>query len=103
MKAYINYPQPHITIHRSADCAEFQKQHKSNQRFLVVNASNIKQVLMDFANDKYRFGPSQKYNDLWLDISLETPNHEEGFVYVIHSIVSVRYTRFQNAPFNYHC
>jgi len=103
MKAYINYPKPHIELHNDSECVEFQKHQKSGQRVVVVTSHNIKDVLSDFINDKYRFASNRELNDIWLDVSLETPKHSESFIYTIHSILSHRYTRLENAPFHFHC
>jgi hypothetical protein len=30
LKAYINYPNPHVTIHANAECSRIQQQHKKS-------------------------------------------------------------------------
>ncbi|GAB4581422.1 MAG: hypothetical protein Fur0022_41690 [Anaerolineales bacterium] len=97
MKAYINYPNPHITIHRDPDCSEFHKNRKKDQRTIHVSLQNIKTVLRDFIEEKYRFATDQSLNDLWLDISLDTAEQEMGLVYIIQALIGLRYTPIKNA------
>jgi hypothetical protein len=103
MKVYINYPSPHFTIHRDLECRELQKHQKANQRSIAVNPQNLGDVLLDFINNRYRFAASSEHNDLWLDISLDTPRHDESLVYIIQSILGRNYAPLQSAPIIYHC
>jgi hypothetical protein len=83
--------------HRNTDCAEFHKHRKKDQRTIIVDSQNIKKVLTDFIEEKYRFAAERLLNDLWLDITLDNPEPETGLVYVIQAIVGLRYTRLKHA------
>lgn len=102
MKVYINYPNPHITIHRDAECPQIQKYRKKSQRIVGVTAENLGDVLTDFIHGKYRFAADSARNDLWLDIRLDTPKHEESLVYIIQAILSLHYKPFESAPISEH-
>ena len=102
MKVYINCPNPHIMIHRSNECTQSQKQGKENQRRVTVNSQNLGRVLTDFMNEKYRFAADSEYNDLWLDISLNTAKHEESLVYIIQAILGCRYKPLERACIEEH-
>jgi len=97
MKVYVNFPNPHLTMHRDPTCAEIQKHHKPNQRHIPVSVNRLSSVLTDFIQQKDRFGANTQENDMWLDLSLATPKHEEAFVYVLHLILTSQYTPFQHA------
>jgi hypothetical protein len=103
MKAYINYLDPHITIHRNPECSEIHKHRKPDQRIVAVTPQSLRGVLSDFANNKYKFAASSEYNDLWLDISLGSPQHNESAVYIIQTLLGLHYKPFENASINRHC
>jgi len=103
MKVYINYPNPHITIHKNASCGQIQSHQKGGQRLVKVSASTLKTVLNLLINDAYDFKAEAQRNDLWLDISLSTSEQEIGFVHVIQAILGQRYKPLSNAPISIHC
>lgn len=97
MKVYVNFPNPHLTMHRDPNCGEIQKHHKPHERKISVTAATLSNVLTDFIQNKRRFQANPQENDLWLDVSLSTTKHEEAFVYVLHLILSGNYGSFQHA------
>ncbi len=103
MNVYINYPNPHITIHKNASCGQIQSHQKSGQRLVKVSAVTLKNVLSSFINDAYDFKAEAQWNDLWLDISLSTPEQEIGFVHVIQAVLGQRYNLLSTAPIYVHC
>ena len=103
MQVYISYPNPHFTIHKNASCQKIQMRQKDGQRFVKVNAATLKDVLNLFINDAYDFKAEAQWNDLWLDISLSTPEQEIGFVHVVQAILGQRYKPLSNAPISDHC
>ena len=86
MKVYVNYPNPHFTIHEDPHCSDFQKQQKQNQRVLNVNEANIEETLNQFISGHYKFAANSSENDMWLDISLSTYKHSESLVFIIHEL-----------------
>ena len=80
MQVYINYPNPHFTVHKNASCQQIQMHRKSGQRIVKVSAATLKNVLTLFINNAYDFKAEAQWNDLWLDISLFTPEQEIGLV-----------------------
>jgi len=103
MQAYLNYPNSHITIHTDNSCGQIHMHHKKGQRRVNVNAVTLRFVLSDFLNNKYIFKAEKEYNDLWLDVSLNTPEQETGLVHVIQAIIGQRYAPFSDAPVKEHC
>ena len=102
MKAYINYPNPHITIHGDDNCPDIRKQRKMNQRVLIVNIGDVEHVLQEFIGGNYKFSADSASNDMWLDISLTTFKHSESFVFIVHEILANRYKPFRNANIHFH-
>jgi len=103
MQVYINYPNPHFTIHKNGTCQQIRMHQKIGQRIVKVSAATLKQVLQSLINDAYDFKAEPQWNDLWLDISLSTPEQEIGFVHVIQAILGQRYKPLGNAPVSIHC
>ena len=103
MNAYINYPNPHITIHRNSGCSQIRKNQKSNQRHIDVTPQNVDGVMKKFANDGYKFSASSEYNDLWLDISLGTTERDDKFLRNIRLELGRHYKPFEGVVVNQHC
>lgn len=103
MQVYLNYPNPHITIHKESTCGQIHMHHKPEQRRVHINPVTLRFVLTDFLNDKYMFKAERLFNDLWLDITLDTPEQEVGLVHVIQAIIGQRYSPFSDAPVKEHC
>lgn len=104
MKVYINYPNPHFTIHRDPNCRYVQMHGKKGRRLVSVTPENLGDVLLDFVNNKYRFAAMAGYNGLWLDISLGTSKHDESLVYIIQVILGRHYKPLRDdAPIKCHC
>ena len=77
--------------------------NKAEQRIVVVNLASLKRVLNCFIKNAYDFRAEAEWNDLWLDISLPTPDQEIGFVHVIQAILGQRYKPLGSAPISIHC
>lgn len=103
MQVYINYPNPHITIHKNVSCRQIQMHQKDEQRHISVRKENLKSVLSKFINEDYEFKAEKQFNDLWLDISLDTYEQEIGFVHTLQAIIGQRYKPLSNAPISIHC
>ncbi len=41
MKAYLNYPNPHMTLHSDSTCAEIGKMQKAGQRDVTINRASF--------------------------------------------------------------
>ena len=103
MYVYVNYPNPHFTIHKDPNCAQVQMHGKPGQRVVRVRTGNLGKVLADFSEGRHKFAAHAEANDLWLDISLDTPEQEEGLVHVIQALVGRGYAPLADAPIKTHC
>jgi hypothetical protein len=103
MKVYINYPNPHITVHKNPACKQIQAHQKSDQRLVNVNDATLKKVLSAFNKDAYDFRADPQWDDMWMDISLSTPEQEIGFVHIMQAILGKRYKPLAKAPISFHC
>jgi hypothetical protein len=76
LKAYINYPNPHITVHIDPNCAHIQAHHKPNQRYCRINLVTISTELQNFQNKKYTFAANPEHNDIWIEIDFQNQAFE---------------------------
>jgi hypothetical protein len=103
MQVYINYPNPHFTIHGDSSCQQIRMHKKSGQRVVIVNINTLKDVLGQFIHNAYDFKPEAQLNDLWLDISLASYEQELGFVHTVQALLGQRYKPLGDASINKHC
>jgi ATP-dependent exoDNAse (exonuclease V) beta subunit len=76
LKAYINYPNPHVTAHYDPNCANVQAQRKTNQRYCRINPATITTELANFRTQKYTFASYAEKNDMWLEINFQDQDFE---------------------------
>lgn len=104
MKAYINYPNPHIQIHHNDSCPMFQVQRKADQRVVPVTVQTLERVLTEFIQRQHGFSSTAATNDMWLNIDLTSEEQEEGFVYVVQALLGIRYRPFSSpSVVSVHC
>ena len=103
LKAYVNYPNPNITVHRELSCGSIQKNEKRDQRYIRVNISTISKELRSFANKDYNFDANRDSNDMWLEIDFGDPDFESSVLEHIRSLIGKHYTPFANITIDYHC
>lgn len=103
LKVYINYPNPHITIHSNSSCKRILQQNKENQRVVKINISNLSKELENFENKKHLFGANAEINDIWLYIDLSDSDFEHAVVKYIHKLLSNLYKPFKSASIKRHC
>lgn len=101
--AYINYPRPHITIHRHTACATVMLHTEAEREIVKVNRSTIAHEVRKFADGEYSFAATGDLEELWLLVSLDTREQEIGVVYVIQALLGLRYAPLGDAPVTVHC
>jgi hypothetical protein len=101
--AYINYPNPHITIHGNSNCSHIQVQRKRGQRVIRLNSVTISSQLKRLAAKYYIFGAQARTNDMWLDIDFGDPEFEAAVTKYIKRIVGRHYKPLESAKIARHC
>jgi hypothetical protein len=92
--AYFNYPNPHITVHRSPSCVEIQKMHKPGQRHATIDIGSFSTELRRFEAGHYRFASHAGQNDMWLTLDLADPDLEQAVLELVRKILARRYKPF---------
>lgn len=103
IRVYINYPNPHITIHANTTCGSLHQQHKENQRAVSINRSTLSAELMRFSEKDYRFGAQVENNDMWLAVDLDDSAFEHAVVEYIRKLLARYYSPFGKVAIDQHC
>jgi len=100
---YINYPNPHLTIHYDPGCGRIRAMRKPEQRVCRIGAETISSELQKFKTGQYRFGSTPATNDMWIAIDFQDEAFEKATATYIHRLLSQRHKPFVNAPLEEHC
>jgi hypothetical protein len=100
---YINYPNPHFTIHGNPSCTFLNRPRKEHFRIITVNDSNLKEVLADFVSNKHDFASDRTKNDMWIELDLAHSEEEDGVLSTIRILLGQRYKPLKDAPIKRHC
>jgi hypothetical protein len=101
--AYINYPNPHISIHGNSACSSIQMQGKKGQRIARLDNSTISSQLKRFSAKDYRFGAQAEINDMWLDLNFGDVEFEVAVINYIKRILGGHYRPLASAKVDRHC
>ena len=103
IKAYINYPNPHMSIHKNPDCQMIQKNHAPNQRIFKIDIHSFANVLMDFVDEKFVFRTEKGFNDIWLEIDFKNSEFEIAIARYILNLLGNRYSPLRSINPEIHC
>lgn len=103
MWVYINYPNPHLTMHRDYSCRMIRMHSKHNQRVRRARISNLDQFLLEFTEQRLPFAAESTLNDIWIEIELDNSEQETGLVHVLQALLGRRYDPLADAPIEIHC
>jgi hypothetical protein len=100
---YINYPNPHITIHKDIGCGNIRPHDKEGQRKITINENSISKELLRFSEKDYRFSSNAELNDMWLLVDLEDDSAEAQAVEDVRKHLAGHYTPFGRVKVDVHC
>lgn len=103
VKAYINYPNPHIMLHWDVTCSTIGQQHKEGQRTIYLDIDSLSPELKRFADKYYRFGAEPLTNDMWLEVGFDDPSFESAVVEYIRKLLAEHYSPFGRVVLEEHC
>lgn len=103
MKAYLNYPNPRMTLHGDSACAEIGKMRKTSQRDVTINRASFTQALDQLAGAEFQLGAQASVNDVWFTIDFGDAEFEEAGARYACRVLGQRYSPLRNAPFKKHC
>ncbi len=101
--AYINYPNPHVTIHENPTCAQIMCHNKQTGRLVYLNPETLTGELRKFESKFYRFGASKENNDMWLKVDFANLEIEKGVVRDVIHYLGRHYRPLSNLEAATHC
>lgn len=102
-KAYLNYPNPRMTLHGDPMCAEIGKMQKVGQRDMTITRASFAQALGQLAGSGFQLGAQASVNDVWFTINFDDAEFEEAVASYVHRLLSQRYSPLRNAQIHKHC
>jgi hypothetical protein len=103
LSAYINYPNPHITLHFDPTCALIRSHESPGQRILQINVDTVTDVLKNFVDREVRFAAERGLNDMWLFVTFDDRDFEKATVLYIQQLIGRQYRPLATAPVKVHC
>lgn len=103
VKAYINYPNPHITLHWDSMCSTIGQHRKEGQRNIYLDINTLSPELKRFADKYYRFGSEPLTNDMWLEVDFSDHSFECAVVEYIRKLLAGHYSPFGRTILEEHC
>jgi len=103
MWLYINYPNPHFSIHFNPACSMIQMHRVPGQRLLRVTPSHLGDFLLEFREERIQFAAQSGLNDIWIEINLDTREQELNLVDEVQALIGRRYRPLGDARIEEHC
>ncbi len=103
LRAYINYPNAQVTVHRDGNCPSVRQQGKEGQRSVRLNASTLSMELGKFSGRTYRFASEAEHNDMWIEVDFGDENFELAVVDHVRWLLALHYKPFVNLRVSEHC
>ena len=103
LKAYVNYPNPKVSVHHDSSCRVIQKNAKPGQRFVRIDIASISAELRRFDVKEYTFAANFAENDMWLEADFGDVAFEAAVIAHVHHIISRHYAPFENVAVETHC
>jgi tRNA splicing ligase len=103
MKAYINYSEPGITIHRFDICDQAKVGPDEKIRHVLLNHGSLSKELDRFRNNKHRFADEPYMNDMWLIFDLEDPEFEMALLIHIKKLIGLTNSTINTCTIEEHC
>ena len=103
LTVYINYPDPHLTIHTNPACATIQKHDKKKQRKVHLTLENLSRELARFKAKEHRFSATSETNDMWLQLDFADPHFERAVTEYVRKLLAEHYSPFSRAITKEHC
>ncbi len=103
LRAYINYPNPHIETHGNSGCATIQQHQKQGQRVVNLELTSLSLELQRFATKAYPFAANRELNDMWINVDFADAAFERAVVEYVRTLLSMHYMPFVGLRVQQHC
>ena len=103
IKAYIDYSDPCITIHRNPLCDHANVGPDQKIRHLMLNPSSLSKELDRFRNNKHRFAEELYMNDMWLIFDFQDSEFEIALLSYLKKLVGLSNSTIKSCNIEMHC
>ena len=103
IKAYINYNDPSITVHRNPLCNNANVGPDQKIRHVMLNESSISKELDRFRNSKHRFSEELYMNDMWLIFDFQDLEFEIALLSYLKQLAGLSNSTIKNCKIQEHC
>jgi hypothetical protein len=103
IKAYIDYPNTNVTLHRNPNCPRAKVGPNQNIRHVIINADNLSKELKRFRSNAHKFAAAAGMNDLYLILDFIDPVFEEALLAHIKRLIGLTYEEIRNCELLVHC
>ncbi len=103
LKAYVNYPNPKVSIHHDLSCRAIQKMAKPGQRVVRIDPSSVCAELQRFRGKGYTLAANSAGNDMWLEADLGDTDFEAFVIAYVHRLIGKHYSPLAKVAIENHC
>ena len=104
IKAYINYPNPHVAIHCDLGDPMIDAHRGAGiRRETNINLHNLSEKLNEFVQGKVKFAAEAGLNGMWLNIDLGDREFEISVVNFVTRQLGHSYIPFSRVTPEIHC
>ena len=103
IKAYINYNDSRITIHRNPLCDNANVGPDQKIRHVMINPNSISKELDRFRKGKHRFSEELYMNDMWLIFDCQDSEFEMALVSYLKKIAGLSNSTIESSKIQVHC
>lgn len=103
LRAYVNYPNPKVSVHRDPSCGAIQKMAKPRQRVVRIDPQSISAELQHFRAKHYTFAANPAGNDMWLEADFGDTDFEAAVIAYVHRLIGKHYSPLARVAIEEHC
>lgn len=103
LKAYVNYPNPKVSVHHDPSCGAIRKMAKPSQRLVRIDAGSISAELQRFRAKGYTFAANPAGNDMWVEADFADPDFEAAVIAYVHRLIGRHYSPLARVAIEKHC
>ncbi len=103
LMAYVNYPNPKVSVHHDPSCGSIQKMGKQGQRLVRIDPATISVELGRFSSKEHTFAANPAGNDMWLEIDFGDADFETAVLGYVHRLIGRHYSPLARVGIENHC
>jgi len=103
IKAYIEYLNTNVTLHRNPNCLHAKVGPDRNIRHVIINTDNLSKELKRFRNNAHTFAAETGRNDMYLILDFIDPVFEEALLVHIKRLIGLNYEEIKKCGLLVHC